>query len=43
MCHPQGYPQDKHYSIYCVEEVEGEKDRKLSHDQLAAEKFVIEI
>ncbi len=43
MCNPQGYPEDKHYSIYCVEEVEGEKDRKLSHDQLATEKFVIEI
>ena len=43
MCNPQGYPEDRLSSICCSEEIEGERGRKLSHEELATEKFIIEI
>lgn len=43
MCNPQGYPEDRLSSICCSEEVDGEIGRKLSHEELATEKFIIEI
>lgn len=43
MCNPQGYPGDELRSISCSEQVEGERGRKLSREELATEKFIIEI
>jgi metallophosphoesterase superfamily enzyme len=43
MCNPQGYPEDMLSSICCSEEAEGEIGRKLSHEELATEKFIIDV
>jgi metallophosphoesterase superfamily enzyme len=43
MCNPQGYPEDRLSSICCSEEADGERGRKLSHDQPATEKFIIDV
>ena len=43
MCNPQGYPEDRLSSICCSEQAEGERGRKLSCEELATEKFIIEI
>ena len=43
MCHPQGYPEDRHYNILCDEFIEGEKDFKRSFLPIETDQFVIDV